>query len=174
MKTLINNPSRKVLPILLYLLLGHPSTAWALQSHGYVGLYVHQGAHLLFLGAMIGFALRLRASELTAQPGWRRMALGAWFFGVWNIWAFIGHFITLTIPDHNVVVLEGDLVPSLLMATWKELTYYVLRMDHLLSLPAIIFFYLGIRAIRETFPHRYPVQERRRQDESRKLDRRII
>jgi hypothetical protein len=167
----------KVLPILLYLLLGHASTAWALQSHGYVGLYVHQGAHILFLGAMVSFALRLRASGLTALPAWRWMAWGAWFFGAWNIWAFVGHFITLTIPDRNVLVLEGDLVPSLLMATWKEVTYYVLRMDHLLSLPAIILFYLGIRALRDTFPQRIPVRERRRmkpQDAQRKLDRRII
>jgi hypothetical protein len=167
----------KVLPILFFLLLGPASPAWALQSHGYVGLYVHQIAHILFLAAMVGFALRLQASELTAQPAWRRMAWGAWFFGAWNIWAFVGHFITLTIPDNHVVVLEGDLVPSLLMASWKELAYYVLRMDHLLSLPAIILFYLGIRTIRETFPQRKSVPERRRmepQDEQRKLDRRII
>jgi hypothetical protein len=154
----------KILSILLVLLLGQPSLAWAIQTHGYAGLYIHQGAHILFLAAMVSFALRLWTSGLIAQPAWRLMAWGAWLFGAWNIWAFIGHFITLTIPDRNVLVFEGELVASLHMESWQEVAYYILQMDHLVCLPAIILFYLGIRTMLKTFPQPKPARERHRQE----------
>jgi hypothetical protein len=169
--------SLRVPAIALILMAGNASPALAIQTHGYPGLHVHQIAHILFLAAMISFALRLRASGLTAQPAWRWMALGAWLFGAWNVWTFVGHFITLSIPSRNLMVLEGDLAPSLRLETWKEVAYYFLRMDHLISVPAIFFFYLGIRAVRESFPQRKTARERRRlqsHEEQREMDRRII
>lgn len=153
----------KALPVFLFLLFGAPSPAGAIQTHDYAGLYVHQGAHLLFLAAMVIFVLRLRASGLTAQPAWRLIAWGAGFFAIWNVWTFIGHFITLAVPDHHIALMKGATIPSLYMASWKEAAYYFFQMDHLVSLPAIVLFYLGIRAMRADFPRRRkPFREGRR------------
>jgi hypothetical protein len=159
--------------LLLLLLLSWPRAAWALQTHGYKGLYVHQIAHILFLVAMIAFAYRLRISRLTAQRSWRWLSHGALLLGLWNAWAFIGHFIALAVPESSILTLEGEIVPSLRIASWRETAYYVFKMDHLLSVPAVVFFYLGLREMHRTFPKRDLFREQR-QHERRRADRRLL
>ncbi|MEJ2033152.1 MAG: hypothetical protein P8Y63_08960 [Deltaproteobacteria bacterium] len=163
-----------ILVSVLLLLLSWPRPAWALQTHGgYEGLYVHQGAHLLFILAMISFAYRLRVTKLTAQKSWRWMYRGAVMISIWNIWAFIGHFIALTVSGSVTFALGNEVIPVLRMTSWRETAYFFLKMDHLLSLPAVIFFYLGLKDMHRTFPQRDLFRDRRRH-ERRRVDRRLL
>ena len=73
------------------------------------------------------------------------MAIGACFFILWNLWAFSGHFFDLFIAAANIILLPGAMIPSLIITSWKEPLYYALKMDHLLCVPALFFFYLGLR-----------------------------
>lgn len=154
-------------------LLTCPDAAWALQTHGYQGLYVHQGAHLLFLIAMIAFAYRLQISKLIVQRSWRWLYRGALLISLWNLWAFIGHFVSLTVPESSILTREDEIVPYLHMVSWRETAFFVLKMDHVLSLPAVICFYLGLRDMHRTFPQRDLFRERRRL-ERRRADRRLL
>ncbi len=137
------------------ILLGLPSQAMALQPHGGPeGLYIHQGAHIIFMIAMISFALRIYKSPLTNKKAWRLMSFGAWLLALWNLWAFSGHILEEIISDSQLTKLAGDDTPYLQITSWKEVLYYFLKMDHLICLPAIFFFYLGIKAMSSDFPDR--------------------
>ncbi len=131
--------------IIVLILLVEPANA--LQSHGYPGLHVHQIAHIFLLLAMIIFAFKVRRSRLGEKKSWRLIAWGAWLFALWNLWAFSGHTLELYIPEDSIAVIPPAKTPSLLLKSWWELLYYVLKMDHLLSIPATVCFYAGLRAM---------------------------
>lgn len=133
-----------LLLVLIFEMCGPPPVL-ALQAHGYKGLYVHQGAHVFFLLALLSFSFRIHRSGLIDSLEWRWMSHGAWLLALWNVWAFSGHFIELAVPPEHMKEVAGNLVPSLVMASWKEIAYFVLKMDHLLCVPAIFCFYTGLR-----------------------------
>jgi hypothetical protein len=85
---------------------------------------------------------------------------GAFLFVGWNIWAFIGHVVEILVSESLFVVLPGRIVPSLAMNSWQEAAYYLLKMDHLLCLPALLFFYAGLRKAQGLF--REEVGEKKR------------
>lgn len=121
--------------------------AAALQAHGYIGLHVHQIAHAFFIFSMIFFAVKIRHSQLIKKKSWQFITWGAWLLASWNLWAFSGHVLELYIPEDSITVLPPASTPSVLLKSWKELLYYMLKMDHLLSIPAALCFYLGLRTM---------------------------
>jgi len=138
-----------------------PPLVYALQTHGgYEGLFAHQGAHLFFTVSMAITAIRIRYSILYRQKSWRYMILSAWLLVVWNLWAFTGHIITLFIPSANIITVEIDQAPMLNIESWKEVAYYLLKMDHLLCVPALLFLYLGLRAMAAVSQLKEPSPER--------------
>ncbi len=124
-----------------------PSPVFALQTHGGEGPYLHQMAHLLFLAAMVLFAWRIQQSRLIVHRPWRLMAAGAWLLALWNLWAFVGHFIEDAMPATSLLQEPGQAVPWLALVSWREVAYFVVKMDHLLAVPAIFCFYFGMRGI---------------------------
>ncbi len=149
------SPTLMTLCCALVLSLAFPSLAMALQIHGTTeGLYIHQGAHLFFALSMAGFAYMIHTSTLMNKRASRFMVAGALLLACWNIWAFCGHLVELFIPlEHFTHRGPGPRgTPSLFIATWKEAVYYMLKMDHLLCVPSLICFYLGIQASMEEFP----------------------
>lgn len=130
-----------------------PPPVFALQTHGGPeGLYVHQGGHLFLIFSLVIFLVNVRRSGLEVERAWQLLYWGAFLFVLWNIWAFIGHLVEVLVPESLFVVLPGRPVPSLVMSSWREAAYYVLKMDHLLCLPALVFFYAGLRRTRALFP----------------------
>lgn len=127
-----------------------PTPAFALQAHAYEGLYLHQIAHLFFLAAMIFFALGIQRGRLVFRRPWRLMAAGAWLLALWNIWAFGGHFIETLVPEESLLRVPGQVVPRLAFASWREVAYFIVKMDHLLAVPAIFCFYFGMRGLYQT------------------------
>lgn len=137
---------------LLFAFSADPPPLFALQTHGGPeGLYVHQGAHLFLIVSMVTFLVNVRRSRLEIQKVWRFLYWGAFLFVLWNIWAFAGHVVEVYVPEFLFVRLPGRLVPSLEMNSWREAAYYVLKMDHLLCLPALVFFYAGLKKAQVLF-----------------------
>lgn len=138
------------LRLLLFLtglaLAASPSPAWALQAHaGPEGLYVHQGAHIFLAFAMLIFAVNIQRSPLVRQKAWRLLATSAMLFILWNIWAFVGHLSFFARAEASFIMEPGHITPSLPVTSWPEALYYLLKMDHLLCLPALLFFYFGLK-----------------------------
>lgn len=119
---------------------------WALQSHGPPeGLYVHQMAHLLFMGALGYLYWHTRKSPAIKSKGWRYLQIFCFFLIAWNIIAFTGHQAF------------GHLTPEDFIAkgTWKEqlappisamkILYYITKMDHSLNVPGLIALAISLR-----------------------------
>lgn len=127
-----------------------PGNVFATQRHGGMeGLYAHQLAHLFFTGAMALLIFWLRAKRLEANTGWRFIQLAALFFILWNMDAFLVHYlearpdlIRIFSPNPWRIALETP--PG---NEWLAFIYYAAKLDHLLSVPAMIFLFLGLRRL---------------------------
>lgn len=129
-----------------------PPPVFALQMHGGPeGLYVHQGAHLFLIVSLIIFLINIRRSRLDLDSAWRLIFGGAFLLVLWNIWAFIGHVTEASMPESLLVVLPDRSIPSLAVQSWREVAYYILKMDHLLCLPALMLFCAGLKKLRSGF-----------------------
>jgi hypothetical protein len=129
------------------LILFCPSLSYALQTHGPPeGIVVHQIGHIAFILSLTGMFLRIRFSLLKEKRFWRLMSWGAIMLAFWNLWAFTGHELELYLPKGNIMV-APDLEPKLKVDFWLPLFYYIYKMDHLISVPAMIFFYKAMKEL---------------------------
>ncbi len=138
----------KWIPAVTLLSVFNTGTAWAVQGHGAPeGIYVHQMGHLFFALAMTVFILRLRERNMHHQRGWRMIQWSAFFFILWNLDTFTAHFIEEQIELASIsrvsvwtvkltAPLPDSIVPGIL---------YMLKLDHLLSVPAMIFLFMGLK-----------------------------
>lgn len=129
-----------------FLLLTEP--AWAIQSHSAPeGLYVHQIAHFFFVVSMAFLAYWLAVNHLTSQKGWRYIQIAAILFLLWNIVAVAGHWVEEQVP-RELFVGDPDWSQKLIQGTniWANL-FYVLKLDHLICVPAIVCLFLGIKSL---------------------------
>ncbi|MEF3695807.1 hypothetical protein [Desulfolutivibrio sp.] len=130
------------------LALHSPHEALAIQTHGGAeGLYSHQFGHLLFLLAMVVLYFRLRRHVEWTSRGWKYIAVSCLLFAVWNAVAFLGHWLEELMPSP---AFAGGTNPwdRVLVAApaWKALLFYACKLDHLIAVPAMLFFLLGLRA----------------------------
>jgi hypothetical protein len=136
------------IPVLFF-----PEKAIATQTHGGIeGVVVHQIAHIVFIGAMALLIYWLRQHELVINLGWRRIQYAALFFILWNINAFFVHLI-----EEQVNILDiAQIGPwQLRLQTqpafeWTAWFYFMIKLDHLLCVPAMIYLYLGLKNLIET------------------------
>ncbi len=135
--------------ISLFFLLFPLDYAYALQSHGGPeGVYIHLAAHIIFFTAMLSLSIWLRRTRLKPYTAWRAIAMGAFVLALWNVWAFAGHVLDGIILERGDLYLDQDQVPCLRIQSWENLLFYLLKLDHLLYLPAIWLFYVGLRRLR--------------------------
>ncbi len=124
--------------------------AWATQTHGEPeGLVVHQMAHLFFAVSMGTLSYWLGARGLTVRRGWRYIRYGAVGLICWNLNAFIVHLLdeqTDLIGVQQVDPLTLFLAPRPGYELLAPL-YYVVKLDHLWCVPAMIFLYFGLRCL---------------------------
>jgi len=137
---------KHIIAILPVLLLTLPESSWALQSHGAPeGNYVHQMAHLLFLGSLIYLYWHTRRTPDLKGRGWKYLQTFCIVFACWNIVAFVGHevFDQLSPQDFiNKNSLDEHLVGPL---TFSKLIYFATKMDHLLYVPALFALVVSLR-----------------------------
>lgn len=149
--------SLKPFALLTGLFLLWPQPALAIQTHlGREGIYVHQGAHVFFALSMVIFALNIHRSTLSTRKPWQFFFWGALLLVIWNVWAFCGHIIEYLVPPENFTFAPTPLSPRLVISSWREIVYFFLKMDHLLCLPAVICFYLALKAILNELPEKNP------------------
>jgi hypothetical protein len=127
-----------------------PASAWATQTHGGLeGLWVHQAAHLFFAFSMGLLIFWLRKWRLTVSQGWRHIQFAALFFIAWNMDAMASHWLqeqSGLIEVRNIAPLQMQIITA---DNWHWLSevYYLTKLDHLLSVPALVFLFLGFRRL---------------------------
>jgi hypothetical protein len=136
--------------------------AWATQTHGEPeGLYAHQLAHLFFIFSMAILVYWLRARNLIKEKGWRHIQYGALLFILWSIDTFTVHLLDeqvqlvqiLRIDFWNLKIVTAEGLD------WLGLLYYLMKLDHLLCVPALLFLFNGLRRLhQQSFIQTEPVQ----------------
>jgi len=134
----------------ILVLLFTATPALATQTHGQPeGLYVHQIAHLFFIVSMGILEFWLRQRNLVREPGWKYIQLAAVLLILWNLNAMTVHFLDEQI--HWLQVNRTDQWQLYISATggghglpWL---YYILKLDHLLCVPAMICLFLGLKSL---------------------------
>ncbi len=124
--------------------------ALATQTHGPPeGLYVHQIAHLFFIISMGILEFWLRQRNLVREPGWKYIQLAAVLFILWNMNAMAVHFLDEQIQWLRVSTLDNWQINIAVNNGGKSLAlvYYILKLDHLLCVPAMVCLYLGLKSL---------------------------
>lgn len=133
--------------LVLFLLTGPVESAWALQSHGAPeGIFVHQLAHVLFVGGLSYLYWHTRKTQETTSKGWISLQVFCVVMACWNILAFTGHlaFEHLSNVDYiNKNTLDEYLAGPI---TFVKGLYYVTKMDHFLMVPALFALTVSLRA----------------------------
>jgi hypothetical protein len=136
-------------------LLAAPMPALATQAHGDPeGIIAHQIAHVVFIVSMAILIYWLRKRRLVKQAGWKYIQYAALFFILWNLDAFLAHLLDEQLAwirvekigfwQQRITAAQG---PDILAPM-----YYLIKMDHLLCVPAMIFLYMGLNRLLETQP----------------------
>lgn len=125
-----------------------PDNAWALQSHGAPeGLYVHQMAHVFVALAMAYWFWDIRRSSF-AGKGWRYLQIFCVLMLAWNIVAFTGHALTVSLEVEHFSTATGYLNSRLVgPMDLQKVVYYITRFDHFVIVPALFFLFLGVRSL---------------------------
>jgi hypothetical protein len=124
--------------------------ALATQTHGQPeGLFAHQMAHVFFIISMWSLEYWLRQRHLTKEKGWKYIQIAAVLFIFWNIDAAAVHFL----EEHlNILGIDKIDIWHLRFEHFQtqkgiSLLYYLLKLDHLLCVPAMFFLYYGLKTI---------------------------
>ncbi len=132
----------------LALVLLAAAPALATQTHGDPeGLVVHQISHIFFLFSMGLLIYWIRTRKLIEKAAWRYIQYAALLFMIWTLDAFATHLI----DEHYDWIRVTRAGPWHINIEAKNLStavfYYLVKMDHLWSVPAMMFMYLGLRRL---------------------------
>lgn len=127
-----------------------PLQALATQTHkGLEGILVHQLGHVFFLLSMGVLIFTVTGKGLNLQKGWRMIQYAAFFFILWNLDALAVHFF-----DNQIHAVTMENLSLLKVRITSEsgsslLTYafYIMKLDHLLCVPAMLFLYRGLSCL---------------------------
>lgn len=125
-----------------------PSLSWALQTHDAPeGLFVHQMSHILFLASLVYLAWDIHRNEFSGR-GWRYLQLFCLFMSFWNILAFAGHAITHHLLKSDFFT-ESTYLYTRIYGPFSvtKISYYIAKLDHLVSVPALVFLFLALRTL---------------------------
>lgn len=122
-------------------------SAWAFQSHpAPEGLYAHQLAHVFFAVAMGIMTYWLHRNRLSSQPGWKLIQVSCALFVAWNVVAFTGHWMEELITA-NMVQGAPDWNQRITIDSLPATAFYILKLDHLVCVPALLCLVLGLRSL---------------------------
>lgn len=131
---------------LFLLLLAQTDSAWALQSHSAPeGIYVHQMAHLLFMGALAYLYWHTRRSPILASKGWKYLQLFCILLFSWNLLAFTGHEAFEHLLPSDFIDKNSWNEQITAPITFIKALYYVSKMDHVLNVPALLALAISLR-----------------------------
>ena len=133
-----------------FLILALPDNLYALQFHSSSeGIITHQIGHMFFLFSMVVLMFIISGKGLTTHKGWRLIQLSAFFFILWNSCAIAAHFLDNQIYAVSIEQLAKGYakIRSQNHSDLLEWTYYALKLDHLLCVPAMFFMYKGLSCL---------------------------
>ena len=98
---------------------------------------------------MAALIFTVTGKELDKQKGWRLIQYSAFFFILWNLDAIAAHFFDNQI---HAVKIENISIWKMRIITNNDSSllawfYYVLKLDHLLCVPAMLFLYKGLSSL---------------------------
>jgi hypothetical protein len=127
-----------------------PGLSAATQTHGGIeGVYAHQIAHIFFIISMGVLIYWLRQRKLVQSTGWRFIQYSAFFFILWNIDAITVHALDdqFGIIQTKTIGIWKILITNSSDHDLLKIFYYLIKLDHLLCVPALVFLYLGLRRL---------------------------
>ena len=125
-----------------------PVDASATQLHASSeGIITHQVGHLFFLFSMVALIFTITGKGLNTQKGWRLIQYSAFFFILWNLDAIAAHFFDNQIHSVRIENLSLGQIRVVSQSELLAWLYYVLKLDHLLCVPAMLFLYGGLSNI---------------------------
>lgn len=136
-----------VLAGVLFLLLAVPLPAMATQPHGDPeGIVVHQLSHVFFIFSMAILIYWLHNRKLSVKPGWREIRYAAFFLILWSADAFVVHMLDeqlgwITVSRMDAWAMQVEPSRGGVALAWL---YYIVKLDHLLCVPALFFLYRGL------------------------------
>ena len=136
--------------VVLSLIILLPSASHATQAHAAPeGLYTHQIAHIFFMIALCWLIYWLQKRHLIHETGWRQIQFAAICLILWNIDAFLAHLMDeqLLLVDVQRVGNWQIRINSVTTRSDLAWIYYLLKLDHLLCVPAMCFFYVGLKRL---------------------------
>ena len=98
--------------------------------------------------AMLYFIYELKLGKLPQQRGFRLLVWASAFFALWNLDGFLGQLSALFYQPQVVDGTSGIFSQRLGMTGFGHWVTYFTKLDHLLLVPAFVFFYLGLKAFR--------------------------
>lgn len=124
-----------------------PEQGMALQTHSQPeGIYVHQMAHIFFMAAL-GYLYWDTLRSAFSGRGWKFLRIFCVLTILWNLLALIGHTSTLLLHPEDFTYVDGYLFSKVnYPLTFIKIVYYAARLDHILTVPAMFFFYMGVRS----------------------------
>ncbi|MCD6388936.1 MAG: hypothetical protein J7L69_05955 [Desulfobulbaceae bacterium] len=137
----------KIIPFTFtFLLLGLSGVSQAFQAHGAPeGLYVHQMSHVLFGGGLAYLYWHTRRTAALTSKGWRYLRSYCVLLILWNILAFTGHAIETTLSPDDFMKSGSWGAVMLEPFTLSKIVFYIVKMDHLLCVPAAFFLLISLR-----------------------------
>ena len=126
-----------------------PDNALAFQPHAYSGLYIHQLAHFFLVVSLCFFVTKVRQTRLASITAWKYIIAGTWLLMLWSATTMVGHFLDLHMDENSLFLPPDTDIPVLRLNGWEEALYYILKLDHLIAVPAMFLFYRGLKLLRE-------------------------
>lgn len=119
-----------------------PEIVQAFQAHGpKEGLFVHQLGHICFWAVMVWLYFMIRNSSFRQKKCWRFIARGSAMLALWNLVAFTGHIISRYYSFNQC---SAGLPQDQTLIFW---IWYVCKLDHIVCVPAMFFFYAGLKRL---------------------------
>lgn len=125
-----------------------PAQTFATQGHiDPEGLYVHQLSHLFFVISMGIIIYGLRFRKLIHKKGWQYIQYAALLFIMWTLDAFFVHLLDEQMKWVQVSRIDPWHIRIESVSPILSYFYSMIKLDHLLCVPAMIFLYLGLKEL---------------------------
>lgn len=123
---------------------------YATQAHGGPeGVYVHQFSHIFFIFAMGILIYWLRSRNMVRERGWWYLQYACLFFLLWSLDAFCVHLLDEQLQWIRSTQVEtwSIRIEAEAGGRWLAWFYYLIKLDHLLCVPGMVFLFLGLRRL---------------------------
>jgi len=146
-----------------------PVRVFAIQLHqGKEGIIVHQVGHLIFLLSMVVLIFIITGRQLNKEYGWKMILISAILFSLWHLDTITAHFFDNQIRAVAVQNLSLWQVKISAMSGSQLMVhfYHSLKLDHLLCVPALFFFYRGLARLVDAERQKLKIGEDDGEDEA--------